>query len=144
MAELTGRGRAGFTVEDAGRIDYDAVGLFQVVRPPFGDDRFSPWFGAMDDARTAYGRLTGDGAKPKLALAGSVLPRSYVTRILMTADVREWRRLVRLKTRPAAHPQTRELMGMGLAKLKELYPVLFEDIHGHPADAGHPRKEADS
>jgi thymidylate synthase (FAD) len=46
----------------------------------------------------------------------------------MTANLREWRHVLKLRTARAAHPQMRELMQPLLEDLKDRIPVLFEDI----------------
>ncbi len=46
----------------------------------------------------------------------------------MTANLREWRHILRLRTAPDAHPQMRQLMRPLLAELKARIPVVFDDI----------------
>jgi len=60
--------------------------------------------------------------------ARSVLPNSLKTEIVMTANLREWRHVLRLRTSKAAHPQMRELMIPLLNELKAVLPVIFDDI----------------
>jgi thymidylate synthase (FAD) len=47
----------------------------------------------------------------------------------MTANMREWRHVFKLRLAPAAHPKMRDLMGMAMTQfcLAGL-SVLFEDI----------------
>lgn len=60
--------------------------------------------------------------------ARSVLPNSLKTEIVMTANIREWRHILRLRTSKAAHSQMREIMIPLLEEFKRLIPVLFDDI----------------
>lgn len=60
--------------------------------------------------------------------ARSVLPNSLKTEIIMTANPREWRHILQLRTSTKAHPQIRELMLDILQGFKKTFPVLFEDI----------------
>ena len=60
--------------------------------------------------------------------ARSVLPNSLKTEVVMTANLREWRHILKLRTSPAAHPQIREIMEPLLMELKDKIPVVFEDI----------------
>ncbi len=53
---------------------------------------------------------------------------SLATEIIMTANLREWRHILRLRTDKKAHPQMRQVAGMILAILKAKLPVVFEDI----------------
>lgn len=46
----------------------------------------------------------------------------------MTADLREWRHFLKLRTSQAAHPQIREVAIPLLNELKSLIPVIFDDI----------------
>ena len=64
----------------------------------------------------------------KPEMARSVLPNSLKTEIVMTTNLREWRLIFKLRTAKAAHPQMRELMVPLLKEIKELIPVVFDDI----------------
>lgn len=60
--------------------------------------------------------------------ARSVLPNSLKTEIVMTANIREWRHILKLRTSKAAHPQMREIMVPLLAELSRLLPILFDNL----------------
>ena len=60
--------------------------------------------------------------------ARSVLPNSTKTEIIVTANLREWRHILKLRTAPNAHPQMRELMLPLLQELKTKIPIIFDDI----------------
>lgn len=60
--------------------------------------------------------------------ARSVLPNSIKTEVIMTANIREWRHFFKLRTSKAAHPQMRELTIPLLNRLKNIIPVVFDDI----------------
>ena len=135
MAELTRHRLASFTVESTRYVRYDDPESYKVVKPFEEDGDMAGWdheAGARDFWRKAVNAsefVYGVLAKSiRAELARAVLPQCFATRIFMTANVREWRHVMRLRTSPAAHPKMRELMGLGLAKLKAFYPVLFEDI----------------
>jgi thymidylate synthase (FAD) len=84
------------------------------------------WFMTMLATENSYKRLLEEGWSPQQAR--SVLPNSLKTEIVMTANLREWRHIFRLRTAKAAHPQMREVMIPLLQKFKEFIPVVFEDI----------------
>ena len=84
------------------------------------------WVNAMQRAEVAYNELRVAGWKPEQAR--SVLPNSLKTELVMTANLREWRHILKLRTALAAHPQMRELMVPLLAELKQRVPVIFDDI----------------
>jgi fructose/tagatose bisphosphate aldolase len=52
-------------------------------------------------------------------------------RLAMTANIREWRHFLKLRTAPAAHPQMREVANMLLDMCKANIPILFDDIEGY-------------
>lgn len=66
------------------------------------------------------------GCTPEEARA--VLPNSLKTELIMTANIREWRHFLKLRTANAAHPQMKEVARPLLNKFKQLMPVLFDDI----------------
>jgi thymidylate synthase (FAD) len=90
----------------------------------YGND--GTWYSAMINSEMRYLQLLQDGWSPQQAR--SVLPNSLKTELVMTANIREWRHVLKLRTATAAHPQMRELMLPLLLSLSDLVPVLFDDI----------------
>lgn len=84
------------------------------------------WKDAMKACEDAYFKLLNFGLSPQEARA--VLPNSLKTEVIMTANLREWRLFFKLRTANAAHPQMREVTRPLLDELKELIPVVFDDI----------------
>ena len=84
------------------------------------------WALAMQDAEAHYTRMIQLGATPQMAR--SVLPNSVKTEIVVTANLREWRHILKLRTSKAAHPQIREIMIPLLKELQEQLPIIFDDI----------------
>ena len=62
----------------------------------------------MEDAERAYHELLSGGCKPEDAR--KVLPNSTATRIIMKANLREWRHVFGLRMSKAAYPEMRSLM----------------------------------
>ncbi len=89
---------------------------------------YSKWWLACKQAEEAYFDLLDYGCSPQEARA--VLPNSLKTEVVMTANLREWRHFLRLRTSIAAHPQMREVACILLGKLKAKIPVVFDDIGG--------------
>ena len=149
MAELTRhRVGVGFTISSTRYVRHDGDSApFEVIRPPFPErvpfDEPGPRarYGAnpancghrgeraMDEAAQNYLQLLCWGAPPELAR--SALPLCFASDIFMTGNVREWRLIFRQRTSEAAHPQMRSLMRDGLAQMKALYPVLFDDVEAN-------------
>lgn len=86
------------------------------------------WFRGMVNAEENYIDLLKIGWSPQQAR--SVLPNSLKTEIVMTANLREWMHVLKLRTSKAAHPQIRELMIPLLEEVKTLIPIVFDDIKG--------------
>ncbi|MFO8031457.1 MAG: FAD-dependent thymidylate synthase, partial [Desulfohalobiaceae bacterium] len=84
-------------------------------------------------AEEAYMQLLDQGASPQQARA--VLPNSLKTEVVMTANLREWRHVFRLRCQKAAHPQIREVMLGLLADMHSRIPVLFDDLAQAFSDA---------
>ena len=100
-----------------------------VIKPCFwkeDSEAFANWKRAMLYAEEYYFRLIDNGATPQEAR--SVLPNSLKTEIVMTANLREWRHFLKLRTSKAAHPQMREIACMILREFSARYPVIFGDI----------------
>lgn len=84
------------------------------------------WCLAMLGCEQNYLELLKSGWTPQQARA--VLPNSLKTEIDVTANLREWRHILKLRTSKAAHPQMREVMCPLLDELKSKMPVIFYDI----------------
>lgn len=100
-----------------------------VIEPCYlspGSHSYLTWEQACKDAEKAYFQLLKAGCTPQEARA--VLPNSLKTEVVMTADLREWRHFIRLRTSPAAHPQMREVAEKLCWLLTEKYPIFFEDL----------------
>jgi thymidylate synthase (FAD) len=85
------------------------------------------WEIAMQQAETNYLELVNQHGVPA-QFARSILPNSLKTEIAITANIREWRHIFKLRTSKAAHPQMQEIMGPLLQEFQELIPVVFDDI----------------
>jgi thymidylate synthase (FAD) len=100
-----------------------------VIRPFFwqkDSEAFTVWRRAMENAEQAYLALIDGGATAQEAR--SVLPNSLKTEVVMTANLREWRHVFRLRCAAASHPQMREIMLPLLAEFCRRIPVLFADL----------------
>ena len=116
MAELTRHRLASFTVESTRYVKYDEL---KFIDPP-----------DMVNVRAFEllyrGLIENDKLPPEIAR--SVLPQCTATTLYMTANLREWRHVLKLRTAKAAHPQMRQIMKQILAVFKEKLPVIVEDI----------------
>lgn len=104
-------------------------GEITVIEPSWcseGDPAYEVWKKACQRAELAYFYLMSIGCSPQESR--SVLPNSLKTEVVMTANMREWRHFLRLRTASAAHPDMREVAKMLLTEMKNRYPVFFEDF----------------
>lgn len=81
---------------------------------------------AYEDALRAYKKLKVLGVKSQLARY--VLPNGTRTRIIMKANLREWRHFCRLRCHPSAQPEMQTIANLILAELNSLYPEVFLDV----------------
>lgn len=90
------------------------------------DPATNDWLNAMWNCEKIYKSLRGQGWRPEQAR--SVLPNSLMTKIVMTANLREWRHFFKLRTTVFAHPQMREVAIPLLEDMKNHFPVIFDDL----------------
>lgn len=88
--------------------------------------QYNIWLNSCKQSEKAYFDLLNCGVKPEIAR--NVLPTSLMTEIVVTANIREWRTIFKLRTTAFAHSQMRSIMCRLLDDLKSKIPVLFDDI----------------
>lgn len=84
------------------------------------------WGLALEASELYYMKMIELGATPQIAR--SVLPNSTKTELIVTANLREWRHILNLRTDSPAHPQMREIMILLLKELQSRIPIIFDDI----------------
>ena len=149
--ELVRHRLCSFNQESTRYVWYD--GEMEFIRPVwFGPDSFPPGvYKEENDFETATGsieelywiRLMWGAEKTYQFLidkeivgkqcwtpeqARSVLPNSLKTELIMTANLREWMHIFKLRCSPAAHPQMREIMIPLREKAIKQIPSIFETI----------------
>ena len=124
MAELTRHRHASFTVESTRYVNYDEL---TVIQPPLPTTNAIIGFRySIREIERLYEMFIKNGEKPEIARA--VLPLCLATELYMTANLRELRHILKLRTNKAAHPQMRVVAGQILDILREKLPVIVEDI----------------
>ena len=129
MAELT-RHRIGvaFSVESTRYVRYDGDMAF--AEPWWWEDYLDgaaprrTFIFACRHAEDAYRSMINHGFPPQAARA--VLPLALATTITMTANIREWRHIFKLRCDNAAHPDMVLVMAMARDIAREKLPVFFE------------------
>ena len=112
----------------------DGVINYTEIDVPFGtftpcEQQFGEWYRSCSVAEQAYFSMLDEGCTPQEAR--SVLPNSLKTELLVTANMREWRHIFKLRAAGETgkpHPQMLEVMRMLLNELRVKLPVIFDDI----------------
>lgn len=127
--ELVRHRLAAFSQESTRYCNYGKGGEVTFIEPCFWPREtveWATWQEAMLVAESWYMQLLKGGASPQQARAA--LPNSVKTEIVMTANLREMRHILKLRTSKHAHPQFREVSVPLLAECKNTIPVIFDDI----------------
>lgn len=130
--DLTRHRIASFAIESTRYCNY-SKGKFgseiTVMEPPElipGTEAYDIWMKCMTDIETAYNTLAAQGYKTDVCRM--VLPHSTKASVIMTANLREWRHILKLRTAKAAHPTVRRIMAKVLAEFQRQIPIIFDDI----------------
>lgn len=124
---------ASFTQESTRWCDYSSKkfgGELTFIKPCFWKDNdveYFIWQNRLQEIELSYRHLI-ENKKASPQEARSILPNSLKTEIVMTANLRELRHFLKLRTAKDAHPQMRQIAFIILDILKEKLPVVFEDI----------------
>ena len=100
-----------------------------VMEPPElekGSEDYNVWLQGMEAMEKAYMDLANRGYKADVCR--TLLPHGLKVEMIMTANIREWRHIFKLRCAMAAHTTVRQVMRMLHQKMKEQIPVVFDDI----------------
>lgn len=87
---------------------------------------YSIWLDTMLYIEQQYNEMSRIGAKPdQLRL---LLPHSTAATVVMTANLREWRHIFKLRCSKSAHPAVQQIMKQVLVLFKSKIPAVFDDI----------------
>lgn len=131
--QLTRHRIASFTMQSQRYCNY-ASGKFgkeiSFIDPEFThnnkEQAYSLWLAAVEACEEAYMKLIETGCTPEDAR--SVLPMSTACVIAITANLREWRHIIHLRTDPHAQHNIRKLVGEILDMFTNKLPSVFSDI----------------
>jgi len=139
LAEITRHRLCSFCVESQRYVNYSKHEGLSFIIPswyvPSGDEYASSdkyaasrlWEQQMRDAEEAYLMMV-NGYKMKPEEARVVLPNSTACRLVMSANVREWRAIFSLRCSDAAYPPMRDIMRLLYGEVMKTCPECFEDI----------------
>lgn len=129
--DLTRHRFASFSVESTRYCSYnkDKYGNeIAVVNPVYMEDKevFETWKKAIEDMEKAYMKMKELGASTDMCR--EVLPHSTAAEYTMTANIREWKHILELRTTNHVHPAIRQVLIPLLLLFKEQMPEIFGDI----------------
>jgi thymidylate synthase (FAD) len=84
------------------------------------------WLDSMHKAEFNYNKLLELGQSPQQARG--VLPIDLKTEIIMTANIREWKHVFKLRCSGKAHPQMQELMRPLYEEFNQWFPEYYADL----------------
>ena len=126
--ELVRHRLASFSQESTRYCNYGGKDM-EFIKPVwFTDIEYysnSVFITACEQGEEHYNRLLNCGWTPQQAR--EVLPNALKTEIVMTANLREWMHVFKLRCSKKAHPQIRALMISVRDGFRECCPILFDE-----------------
>lgn len=127
--ELVRHRHCAFTVESTRFVKY---GELTFIKPCYWTgDELEAW---ENFCRSVEGYHQNFSRQSTPEQTRCLLPLSLKTELYMTANLREWRHFLKLRTDKAAHPQMRLIAGLILNIFKDKLPVIVEDIGGETVE----------
>lgn len=129
--DLTRHRFASFSVESTRYCSYNKDNYgneIAVVNPVYIEDKevFETWKKAIEDMEKAYMKMKELGASTDMCR--EILPHSTAAEYTMTANIREWKHILELRTTNHVHPAIRQVLIPLLLLFKEQMPEIFGDI----------------
>lgn len=130
--DITRHRHASFAIESTRYCNYskdkfgNEISFIKPCNIEEGSELWNEWSNQMKDVETTYIKMAELGAKPDQLRM--ILPHSTAASVVMTANMREWRYILKLRCSKAAHPSVREVMLMLLNEFHSKIPILFDDI----------------
>ena len=129
--DLTRHRFASFSVESTRYCSYNKDKYWNeiaVVNPVYMEDKevFETWKKAIEDMEKAYMKMKELGASTDMCR--EILPHSTAAEYTMTANIREWKHILELRTTNHVHPAIRQVLIPLLLLFKEQMPEIFGDI----------------
>lgn len=130
--DLTRHRHASFAIESTRFCNYskgkygNELCLMRPSNMEEGSEIYNIWLKSMTEIEQAYLKMATHGAT--VDQLRMLLPHSTKADVFMTANIREWRHIFKLRCAPATHPSIREIMTILLKQFRAEIPVLFDDI----------------
>ena len=130
--DLTRHRIASFSIESTRYCNYGKDKFnneIKVIKPcniEEGTESYNLWKEACEKIEENYIKMSELGAAPdELRM---ILPHSTAAEVTMTADIREWKHILGLRTSTHTHPAIRQLLIPLLLYFKEKMPEIFDNV----------------
>ena len=140
--DLTRHRVASFSIESTRYCNYgkekfnNEIKFIKPCNMEEGTDVYKLWKDACENIEKNYIEMSKLGAAPdELRM---ILPHSTAAEVTMTANIREWKHILLLRTSNHTHPAIRQLLIPLLLYFKEIMPEIFEDV---PYDTDFPKEK---
>ena len=140
--DLTRHRIAAFSIESTRYCNYGKDkfnGEIKFIKPcniEKGTKTYELWKNACESIEENYIEMSKLGAKPdELRM---ILPHSTAAEVTMTADIREWKHILLLRTSNHTHPSIRQLLIPLLLYFKKIMPEIFDEV---PYDENFPKEK---
>lgn len=119
---------ASFQQESQRYVNYEAETVEDLFYfdPNLDDDLYDETYMAYDAALAAYQNLLRSGVKKQVARY--VLPNGTRVRMVMKANLREWRHILKLRMHKSAQPEMQIVANQIHDSLLGKFPEVFADI----------------
>ena len=107
-------------------MNVNNINIIKPVNIKEGTPEYDEWYQGMLDMEKHYMKMAELGCKPDQLRM--LLPHSTAAEVVMTANIREWRHILDLRTKKMTHPAIRQILIPLLLKFKKDMPELFSDI----------------
>lgn len=129
--DLTRHRFGSFSIESTRYCNYSKDKFdnnIKFIEPIYFDDgdKGQLWADTMMAIESQYMKMAAAGCAPDEMRM--ILPHSTAAEVTMTANIREWRHILDLRTKKMTHPAIRQLLIPLLLKFKADMPELFNSI----------------
>ena len=129
--DLTRHRFASFSIESTRYCSYDKDKYgneIKCINPSYIEDKevYNEWKTCMEEIEKRYMEMKELGASTDMCRL--ILPHSTAAEVTMTADIREWKHILALRTSNKAHPAIRQLLIPLLKYFQKEMPEIFENV----------------
>lgn len=130
--DLTRHRFASFSIESTRYCNYgkdkfdNEIKFIKPCNIEEGTEEYSEWHWCLSQIEESYMKMTELKCTPDQMRM--ILPHSTAAEVTMTANIREWRHILDLRTKKMTHPSIRQLLIPLLLKFKYTMPELFDEI----------------